>query len=125
MTEPRRFQRSRAKGWTKPDNSLCVTRPGYLGNPFTVADIVAELGVDEHDARILAVQRYADWLAGRYYRGDLAARRLRVLERLPSLAGVNLGCTCDLPEPGETDWCHAAVLLACIAGGVGSEAGDE
>jgi hypothetical protein len=39
----------------------------------------------------------------------LMTKRQMVLERLPTLRGKNLGC--PLPEPGEPDICHAAVLL--------------
>jgi hypothetical protein len=34
MTEPRRIQRKRTKGWKMPPNTVNVTRPGKYGNPF-------------------------------------------------------------------------------------------
>ena len=46
--EPTRIQRKRTKGWRMPPNTVSVTRPGWLGNPFKVAD---EIG--EHDAKKL------------------------------------------------------------------------
>ncbi|MDI5965791.1 DUF4326 domain-containing protein [Streptantibioticus silvisoli] len=33
------------------------------------------------------------------------------LADLHLLRGKDLACTCPLPEPGEPDHCHAAVLL--------------
>lgn len=33
------------------------------------------------------------------------------LEALPSLRGKNPACWCPLPERGEPDNCHAALLL--------------
>ena len=35
----------------------------------------------------------------------------KVRSWLADLAGKNLACWCPLPEPGQPDWCHAAVLL--------------
>lgn len=34
MSEPKRIQRKRTKGWTMPPNTVSVTRPGKWGNPF-------------------------------------------------------------------------------------------
>jgi hypothetical protein len=34
--KPTRIQRKREKGWRKPENTVCVTRPGKWGNPFRV-----------------------------------------------------------------------------------------
>lgn len=115
MAEPRRFRQSRLSGAHKPENSLCVSRPGYMGNPFEVADFLAP-DVTEAQARAAAVRMYQDWLTGRLDRPDLEVRRQRVLTRIPKLRGVNLGCYCELPDAGEVDWCHAAVLLAIAAG---------
>jgi Domain of unknown function (DUF4326) len=40
----------------------------------------------------------------------LITQRRKVLERLPGLRGRNIGCWCPLPEPGERDICHVALL---------------
>ena len=45
------------------------------------------------------------------YQKELLQRRKTVLEALPALRGKNLACWCPLPEHGEPDNCHAALLL--------------
>ena len=45
---------------------------------------------------------------------ELQQRRKAVLEALPSLRGKNLACWCPLPERGEPDSCHAALLLELV-----------
>lgn len=109
-TPPRRFKRERTPGWKKPAGSRCVTRPGYLGNPFDYVELMYE-GRSERQARADATRMYAKWLDGRLDRPDLEARRQRVLAEIPRLAGLHLGCYCPLPANGEEDHCHAAVLL--------------
>jgi HAD superfamily hydrolase (TIGR01484 family) len=42
---------------------------------------------------------------------ELRQRRKAVLEALPALRGKKLACWCPLPETGEPDNCHAALLL--------------
>jgi uncharacterized protein DUF4326 len=37
--------------------------------------------------------------------------RTKVLAALPGLRGKNLACWCALPEAGQRDNCHAALLL--------------
>ena len=34
MTEPKRIQLSRTKGWRKPEGAVVVSRPTKWGNPF-------------------------------------------------------------------------------------------
>lgn len=38
MSEPKRIQRKRTKGWRMPPNTISVTRPGRYGNPYSLAD---------------------------------------------------------------------------------------
>jgi hypothetical protein len=113
--QPRRIQRRRTKGWCTPDNTVIVTRPSRFGNPFTIA-MAIELGYARttEDARQVCVFMFQNWLRGHRSwwmssRGDTA--RQRILDGLPELRGRNLACYCPLPEPGQTDHCHAAVLL--------------
>ncbi|MGW0626471.1 DUF4326 domain-containing protein [Streptomyces sp. NPDC002758] len=116
-TQPRRIQRRRTKGWRKPDNCVIVSRPSRFGNPFTIAAAIeAEMG-DPHSA---CAENYREWLrvgteGGWYsetYRiGRQVFDRRRVLAELHLLRGKDLACTCPLPEPGQPDHCHAAVLL--------------
>jgi Domain of unknown function (DUF4326) len=44
----------------------------------------------------------------------LYAKRSMILEALSTLEGKNLAYWCPLPEPGEPDICHAAVLLDIV-----------
>lgn len=85
---PDRVQRSRKKGSKLPPGTVCVTRPGPFGNPFSphgnesLADVVEAF-------RKYAVARLAaesNWLA--------------------PLVGKDLACWCPLDHP-----CHANVLL--------------
>ena len=123
MTAPRRIQRQRLPGWrlaeatTNPNGAVIVSRPSRFGNPFTIADAIeAEMG----DPRRACAANYAEWLRvgteGGWYQetyriGRQVFDRRRVLADLHLLRGKDLACTCPLPEPGEPDHCHAAVLL--------------
>lgn len=98
---PRRIQRSRAKGWRMPPNTVYVGRPTFWGNP---------LG-GEH-----AADRYRRWIAGQIDAKEWlthAQWRLvwhswsQVARRAPiELRGKHLACWCRLDQP-----CHADVLL--------------
>jgi len=115
-TTPERIQRKRTKGWTK-GAAVIVTRPSRLGNPFTL-DMAYELGYAAHGdtetARRSATGAFQDWLRGNRLmwqseEGDIA--RQRILDALPELRGKDIACYCPLPEPGQPDHCHGAVLL--------------
>jgi hypothetical protein len=84
--KPIRIQQKRTKGWRKPPNTVCVSRPSKWGNPFKV---------EEH-GRAKAIAMYRTWLT----RGD--GQVLPVEE----LRGKNLACYCKADE-----LCHAEVLL--------------
>lgn len=119
MTTPIRLHLSRAKGFdlqllSRTTNGLpakSVARPGAFGNPFTHAD------------RSVATRAYRAWLIGtlgvhivwdckcRWGTRAMTAIRQDVRRHLPDLRGHNLACWCPLPEPGQPDHCHAAVLL--------------
>jgi hypothetical protein len=116
-TEPRRVQRRRTAGWRKPENTVIVSRPSRFGSPFTLA-MAYELGYartgDTEQARAACAGAFKEWLRGnrsmwQSEEGDRA--RQRILDGLPELRGKNLACYCPLPEPGQPDHCHAAVLL--------------
>lgn len=112
MTIPKRIQRKRTKGWRLPPNTVCVSRPGIYGNPWSGRN---------------AVQAFRDWLeTGKLYWasfeglcgkdptmgpcalnnvGEMDLRRQVLLTKLPELRGKDLACWCgDGP-------CHADVLL--------------
>ena len=102
VTTPRRIQRSRAKGWRLPDNTVCVSRPGPWGNPFLV-------GQDGTASE--CVDLYRKLLGGLLCLSCKAtvesqqAARCHVLDFGINLRGRNLACWCrDKP-------CHADVLL--------------
>jgi hypothetical protein len=115
---PNRIQRERTRGWRKPDNAVIVSRPSRFGNPFTIQD-AADAGFT--DPRRVAVVNFAEWLrvgtaSGWYSPTYRIGRQIfdlrRILAELPDLRGRDLACTCPLPEDGQPDICHGAVLLA-------------
>ena len=84
---PVRIQRSRKKGWRKPEGSVIVDRTSKWGNPFKVGD--TEVPDNE-----TAVQKFKDWCT------EIEP------EELEELRGKDLVCFCRLDQP-----CHADVLL--------------
>ena len=94
--KPIRVQRSRARGWRLPENTVCVDRSTSWGNPFKVGALV--------DFRVLdapaAVALYRKAIA----EGD-PALRFRSTD-LWKLKGKNLACFCGLDQV-----CHADVLI--------------
>lgn len=57
MTQPRRIQQKRVKGWRKPDGAVSVARPHKFSNPFKVGKtqvrVPAHDGTDwEHEGRL-------------------------------------------------------------------------
>ena len=82
----KRIQQKRMKGWRKPPNTVCVSRPSKWGNPFKL----------EEQGRERAVALYRKWLT------TGKGKCLPIEE----LRGKNLACYCKLADP-----CHADVLL--------------
>jgi len=108
---PKRIQRSRKKGWKKPDNAVIVDRTSRWGNPFTVKDCVDVGYFREGDkkANLFVVNAFEYWLHGdrEHWMGkesDAAADRIN--SEIESLRGKDLICFCPLDMP-----CHADVLL--------------
>jgi hypothetical protein len=96
-----------------PAGAVYVGRPTVFGNPFTVADAIAddpELTVGQ--ARERCVRYFRTWLDGEIADADPAmiARRQAVLDELHRLAGLDLACWCP---PGAA--CHADVLIELAA----------
>lgn len=115
---PNRIQRKRTRGWRKPDNAVIVSRPSRYGNPFTIQDAI---DAEMPDPRRTVVINFSEWLrvgtAGDWYQetyqlGRQTIDRRVILAGLPDLRGRDLACTCPLPESGQPDICHAAILLA-------------
>ncbi|WP_030670506.1 DUF4326 domain-containing protein [Streptomyces rimosus] len=134
---PVRIQRRRTKGWRKPEGAVYVGRGSKWGNPCTQIRMPALDGSEwEREPRLgktsgqhhgfrhpdgtttshlvknatreQAVAMFRDWLEQRPSLADAARAEL---------AGRDLMCWCPLPEPGQPDHCHAAVLLALANGG--------
>lgn len=127
MSKPQRIQRKRTPGWTlatattNPNGAVIVSRPSRFGNPFTIKDAI-EAEMD--NPRSACASNFAEWLRvgteGGWYEetyrvGRQVFDRRRVLADLHLLRGKDLACTCPLPEPGQPDLCHAAVLLEWAA----------
>jgi hypothetical protein len=119
---PERIQRKRTRGWRKPNNCVIVTRPSRFGNPVTIAGALEDGAEDVEEARAACAEWFRRWLAGELDGGygpegtawsEQAAQR--ILDGLPELRGKDLACYCPLPEPGQPDHCHAAVLLQLAA----------
>ncbi|MFF1341092.1 DUF4326 domain-containing protein [Streptomyces sp. NPDC058290] len=115
---PNRIQRKRTRGWRKPENAVIVSRPSRYGNPFTIQDAIE---AEFSNPRRVVVVNFAEWLrvgtAGGWYQeayrlGRQTLDRRVMLAGLADLRGRDLACTCPLPEPGQPDVCHGAVLLA-------------
>jgi len=86
VSQPRRIQLMRKKGWKLPANTVAVARPRKWGNPFKV-------GAPFTQAQ--AVEQFQLWCV----RHNVEAIRA-------DLRGKNLACWCRLGTP-----CHADVLL--------------
>jgi hypothetical protein len=88
-------------------------RTTVFGNPISA----------ERHGRSGSVRMYQLWLEWKLPNGAfpdwamqmLMSKRRMVLDALPTLQGKNLACWCPLPEPGEPDICHAAVLVRMVA----------
>ncbi|HEU0273714.1 MAG TPA: DUF4326 domain-containing protein [Candidatus Udaeobacter sp.] len=93
MSKPKRIQRSRAKGWQMPANTIYVGRPTVWGNPYVVG---SKLMNGETLTAEKAVKLYEQHLADNFSERDIRH----------CLRGKDLACWCALDEP-----CHADVLL--------------
>lgn len=115
MGEPRRIQRKRVKGWRLPEGARSVTRPGRFGNPFSLDWArLADQDMSDLAAREYAVRSFGAWLTDDAWAAPLSGLRERrdwILANLHTLAGLDLACFCPLPAEGETDWCHAQILI--------------
>lgn len=132
MSETKRIQRKRAKGWRMPEGAVYVGRPSRWGNPFGV---VSAPSMVEGGIRYPAVHRLAElnhpsrtsvnesksWIVSRE-KGDILGAAFRMFElhtgpmgsyewddaegMLAPLRGRDLACWCPLDQS-----CHADVLL--------------
>ena len=108
MTNPKRIQRKRTKGWRMPPGTVNVCRPTIFGNPF-----VGERAVEAYREWLLRVSSSAGLIARLFdvaitgkLRGTPWANADSVLKKVPELSGKDLACYCKIGQP-----CHADVLL--------------
>lgn len=107
---PIRIQRKRTRGWRKPENTVCVTRPGPWGNPFVVGDFP-----DKRMLRLWGWRLRPDHWDGICPTAEEAVKRFAACIAIDGashyaarkeLRGKSLACFCALDRP-----CHADVLL--------------
>jgi len=107
---PRRIQLRHTKGWRMPSETRKVDGSTVFGNPFQVYG----------RPRDEAIRMFREWLAGADHgpvvTSPILSRRLKVkrrwiLDSLPYLRGKHLACWCPLPADGDSDLCHASVLI--------------
>jgi len=104
-----RLQRTRKKGWKKPENSVYVGRRSKWGNPYKVI----------HNEVFFFHPYYKEWVAvATYYDNKMAMENMlrRYEEKIltkefikeikKELKGKHLLCWCKLGDP-----CHADILL--------------
>jgi len=89
-----------------PENTVCVTRPGRFGNPWTVkmyydagysgsSEVASQHCVDAFKAMMLGKRHWAHTIP-----------QLFPVPDITELRGKNLACWCPTGSP-----CHADVLL--------------
>lgn len=106
MTGVRRIQRRRVRGWRKPAGAVIIDRTSRWGNPFTVADAIAQgRAANEEQARVVVTDRFRQWL-----RGDVAGDpdvirsgkrtfdRRWMLAHLDDIRGRVLCCPCAVDQ---------------------------
>jgi hypothetical protein len=99
---PRRIQRSRARGWKMPPNTVYVGRPTVWQNPY---------GLPGTSALMTETTREACVASHRQMVADECAALGRVPGYIRELRGKNLACWCRLDQP-----CHADTLLRIANG---------
>jgi len=107
MSEPKRIQLSRRKGWRMPPNTVTVARPTKWGNPYRVENATLLHPEHRHAASQSAVEAFRGWLMWEQPQPRLVMKDPpRITEIVSELRGKNLACWCPLDQP-----CHADVLL--------------
>lgn len=110
---PQRIQQKRTRGWRKPEGAVAVGRGTKWGNPYVVHQHTdtcdretCPLDAASDRARAALMFRHAVLYPVSGQPEVPTPDEIRV-----ELAGRDLMCWCPLPEPGQPDHCHAAVLL--------------
>jgi hypothetical protein len=119
---PQQVQRKRKAGW-RAGTAVIVDRSSRYGNPWRIIDdhiLLHPDGITQKfgspaEARAAATRHYEAWLKGTgpdtHQVGRTTLSRPRILADLWRLKGRYLACTCPLPEPGQPDHCHGALLM--------------
>lgn len=120
MSQPKRIQRKRTRGWKMPEGAVYVGRPTKWGNPFVVGkhSPTAELAV----MRFRNAIENGAWPAWRKRIGQCVLETITVEHVQRVLRGKDLACWCLLcaahrdGKPlgeacGDCSQCHADVLL--------------
>lgn len=95
MTQPKRVQRRRTKGYRLPSTAVYIGRGSRWGNPFTV---------EEH-GREQAIALYREQMVEHKQRDPTGYRAL-----LEPLIGKDVACFCSLEQA-----CHGDVLLKLVS----------
>lgn len=114
MTRPVRLRLSRAKGFSLQAHSRAVNglpavnvaRPSKWGNYYRIGD---PFRMFDGEKIVTRLEPMSALEAVEHYRRDFETANIE--EGMLFLRGKNLACWCALPELGEPDICHAAVLL--------------
>lgn len=112
MSEPKRIQLRRTKGWRKPEGAIVVARPSKWGNPVTIDEMrmhYPESG--DNELRRMVVSDYRGLVERRFEpEDDYTPPTLDEIRT--ELAGHDLACWCPLEDSdGRRAPCHADVLL--------------
>lgn len=112
MSEPKRIQMRRTKGWRKPEGAIVVSRPSRWGNPYRVDEYRDDWpGASEHELRRMATSDFHGMVEGRWDIEDENFTYPSFETIRADLAGHDLACWCPLDQP-----CHADVLLEIANG---------
>lgn len=112
MNAPKRIQRKRTKGFKLPPNTVCVTRPSRLANPFKVGKVdglwrVRDLRWGSYDVFYDAEADAREDAVDRFARHALPLLLARDMDTVRAAGFV--ACYCD-PDDGMA--CHGDVLIA-------------
>lgn len=111
MTEPKRIQLSRAKGWRLPPNAVKVDRSTNFGNPYVIGapmdmKMVRRWGWEISPAGRMIVCEDASEAVRRFRHCLQWDEAIHDWLR-EKLGGKDLACWCGLDQP-----CHADILLS-------------
>lgn len=112
MSESKRIQRKRAKGWKMPEDAVYVGRPTLWGNPFTCDDPSKAVEAFRRHCQTGTQEFKMGGAGGLQFASNAHPNTLHwawqewCRENIGSLRGKRLACYCALDKP-----CHADVLL--------------